>query len=75
MLDYETSLNDGDRRALKEQLNSLLNTPDKGRIDRMQRTALEALRQAAPRAWDTALPILTSILTTELRVHLGLPPG
>jgi hypothetical protein len=75
-LDEDQSLSEGDRRALHEKLDSLLETPDGGgRVDKMQKAALDAFRRTAPVAWKVAQPVLSTLLTAELKAHLGIPPG
>jgi hypothetical protein len=39
-----------------------------------QVAALQYLKKIAPKAWDAALPAIQALLTTEMRVKLGLPP-
>lgn len=65
---------EGDRRLLIEQLDSLRRSPDDNAVQQRQIRALERLRGAAPKLWEGVLPVLTPILTAELRRALGLPP-
>lgn len=73
-LEEQPDMSEGDRRALLEQLLVLTETPNTGDVESRQVRALTAMRRIAPRAWEMALPALSSILTAEIR-RLGLPPS
>jgi hypothetical protein len=75
LLDEQKDLPSGDRRALLEELASLRESPTGGDVERRQVRALEALKQLAPKAWDLAQPLITTIATAEIRRKLGLPPA
>jgi hypothetical protein len=71
-LEFEPGLDDADRLELIEQL-AVLSRPDEDEKRRVR--AGERVKQLAPKGWAVAQPILTSLLSAELRMKLGLPPG
>lgn len=74
-LDEESELTEGDRRVLQEQLAALRESPTTQSVEKRQISALESLRDLAPKAWATAKPLVVSIATAEIKQKLGLPPG
>jgi hypothetical protein len=75
MLEEDASLSEGDRRALREQLDSLRESPADPAAERRQVAALNFMRKAAPTVWHAAVPVLQAITTAEMRRQLGLPPA
>jgi hypothetical protein len=71
-LEEQDSLTEGDRRILLERLRVL--SPETAGDQPKQVAALQYLKKIAPKAWDAALPAIQALLTTEMRVKLGLPP-
>ena len=71
-LEFEPGLDDADRLELIEQI-AVLSRPDEDEKQRFR--AGERIKQLAPKGWDLARPILTSLMSAELRTKLGLPPG
>lgn len=74
-LKEQPDLSQGDRRALLEQLQALRESPASADVTRRQVRALEALKKAAPAAWQVMLPVAQALLTAEARRQLGLPPA
>lgn len=72
-LDEQPDLAEGDRRALLEQLQALKESPAWADVTRRQVRALEALKKAAPTAWQVVLPVAQTLLTAEAKRQLGLP--
>jgi hypothetical protein len=68
-------LPEGDRRLLADQLESLRQLPEDAPTESLQANALDRLRSLAPKVWESVLPIVTPILTAELKRQLGLPPS
>ncbi len=75
MLAEDRELPEGDRRLLTEQLDSLRQLPEDPHTEGRQIRALDRLRVLAPKVWESVQPIVTPILTAELKRQLGLPPG
>lgn len=74
LLDEDPSLSEGDKRALREQLAALRESPADPASDRRQVAAMRFLQRTAPKVWDLAMPVLQVILTAEAKRQLGLPP-
>lgn len=75
LLAGDKTLAEGDRRALREQLASLNQTPSAGKgVEHEQVAALKALRTLAPTIWNAAAPLVTALATAEMKRQLGLPP-
>ena len=75
VLAEDRDLAEGDRRLLADQLDAVRQPPVDESTESRQARALDRLRSSTPRVWETVLPTLTTILTTELKRQLGLPPG
>lgn len=73
-LDEEQGLSEGDRRALLERLDDLMETPDTDAASTRQARALGALRRIAPMTWQAVLPAIQMLVTAKARQELGLPP-
>jgi hypothetical protein len=71
-LEFEPELDTADCLELMEQI-AVLSAPDKDIKARVR--AGERVRQLAPKGWAVAQPILVSLLSAEIRTHLGLPPA
>lgn len=72
---HRADLSDGDRRALQEQLNELLETPADNDVEKRQVRVLERLREIAPGAWGAVSPIVAPLITAWMRQELRLPPA
>jgi hypothetical protein len=66
-------LEEGDRRLLEDQLKELLKRPEDKDAENRQVKALEKLRDAAPKAWKFAAPILDPLITAWMKSQLGIP--
>ena len=75
MLEEEPDLSDGDRRALREQLDTLRESPADAASEKRQVAAVRFLQKAAPKVWQVAQPIIQVLLTSEAKRQLGLPLG
>jgi hypothetical protein len=73
-LDEEPNLPEGNRRALREQLEVLTETPSSSDVTRRQIRALTALKKVAPITWQAAQPAIRDIVEAEVKRRLGLPP-
>lgn len=71
-LEFEPDLDNADRLELVEQI-AVLSAPDKDTKSKIR--AGERVRQLAPKGWTVAQPVLVSLLSAEIRTHLGLPPA
>jgi hypothetical protein len=67
-----SDLEEGDRRALHEDLNDLLQTPDTQETQKRQVKVLVKLRQGAPVAWRTIAPIVDPLITAWMKAQMGL---
>jgi hypothetical protein len=65
-------LAEGDRRALEEQLQALLEPGGELESEQRQIRALEKLKAMAPGAWGAALPLIQSLATSAMKAHFGL---
>jgi hypothetical protein len=74
LLQSESSLSVGDRRALIEQMKVLGKEPRSNETERAQVTALKALRKTAPKVWEGAQPLLRYVVTSYIKSELKLPP-
>jgi hypothetical protein len=75
LLDSEESLGEAERLHVVEAIAVLGEPEDKGSSEDDRVRAGERFRSMAPKAWRVAVPVLTALLTSELRVRLGLPAG
>lgn len=67
-------LDEGDRRALQEQLEELLNAPADNNAEKRQAKVLKKLGDMVPAFYrDVAVPVLTPILTALMKQEMGLP--
>jgi hypothetical protein len=68
----DAALAEGDRRALQEELNDLLQAPDTQATQKRQVKVLVKLRKRAPTAWKTIEPIVDSLITAWMKAQMGL---
>ena len=73
MLADDRELEEGERRLLVDQLDSLRHPPEDSDTWRRQFQALDKLKAITPKVWETVTPVLMPILTAELKRQLGLP--
>jgi hypothetical protein len=71
-LEFEPGLDSADRLELIEQL-AVLSGPEED--DKKRVRAGKRVKELAPKGWAVAGPILQTLLSAEIRSHLGLPPG
>lgn len=74
LLDEQPGLAEGDRRDLLERLAALREAPTGADVERRQVGALSALKRLAPKAWELAQPLISTIATAEIKRQMGLPP-
>jgi hypothetical protein len=67
-----SDLAEGDRRALHDELNDLLQAPDTQEAQKRQVNVLVKLRQGAPLAWRTIAPIIDPLITAWMKAQMGL---
>ncbi len=75
MLEEDPGLSEADRRALKEQLSALSESPADPAAARRQIAAIRLMQKMAPKVWALAALVVQVILTAEARRQLGLPPA
>jgi hypothetical protein len=72
VLEFEPGLDDAARLEIAEQI-VVLSEPAEDNKRRVR--AGELLRKLAPKGWETAQPILQTLVSAELQKQLGLPPA
>lgn len=70
LIDFE-DLDEADRLQVAEAL-AVLSSPDEGENQEDLARAGETFRRLAPKAWETAQPVLSGLLSSWLRKRLGL---
>jgi hypothetical protein len=76
LIDFEENLDESARLQVVEAI-AVLSEPDDDAEDERKVRAGEVVRRLAPRTWDTARPLLQSVLSEWLKRKLGLslPPS
>lgn len=67
-----SDLAEGDRRALHDELNDLLQAPDTQETQKRQVKVLVKLQQGWPAAWRTIAPIVDPLITAWMKAQMGL---
>jgi len=71
LIDHE-DLDEATLLTVREQV-AVLSTPVDEKTDEDRVRAGERFKRLAPKAWETALPVLQTLLTAEVKKRLGLP--
>ena len=72
----QVDLDPGDRRALQEQLNEMLQNPSDKETEKRQIKVLQRLQEVVPAFYrDVVVPIVVPLATAYMKQEMKLPPG